>query len=124
MGELMVSEPYFVLVQEGQVIDCAQHPAAMMWAALDPEVSFKVAIGVIDELGHKEIVGVCAEFHKHDGDTFYLTSDMDGYMRLINRAEDSVEVIKSRVCQLYGMKRFSDPFNFTKVKLYQGGCLG
>jgi hypothetical protein len=96
----------------------------MFWTALDPALPFKVAIGVIDETGHREIIGVCAEFKKHDGNNFYITSDTDGYMRMINDAEDSVEIIKSRMLQLFSMKRFSDPFNFSKIKLYQGGCMG
>jgi hypothetical protein len=124
VGELTVSEPYFILVQGGCTLDSSQHPSALMWSLLDPEVGFKVAIGVIDEYGHREIVGICAEFSCYGGDTFYLTSDMDGYMRMINLAETSVEIIKSRLYQLYSMKRFSDPFNFSKIKLYQGGCMG
>lgn len=123
-GELMVSEPYFVLVQDNEPVDSSQHPAALIWSALDDDKDFKVAIGVIDGDGHKEIIGICAEYIAGEGEIFYLTSDMDGWMRTINRADDSVEVIRSRLCQLFNMKRFSDPFNFTKVRLYKGGVMG
>lgn len=121
----MLSEPYFVLIQDGEAVDAAQHPAALLWAGLDENSPFKVAIGVVEETtGHKEIVGVCAEFKKHGGNSFYVTSDTDGYMRMLTNEDNSIEIVKSRILRLYAMKRFSDPFNFTKVKLYQGGCMG
>jgi|WetSurMetagenome_2_1015567.scaffolds.fasta_scaffold01858_21 hypothetical protein len=117
----MVSPPFYMLVQDNDVLDCCQSPNALLWTALDPTKNFAVAIGVINEEGQKEVVGTCATFEaKADGTVYYLTSDIDGYMRMVNKAGGPVETIKDRVCFLYKQGYLSDPCNFSKIALVEG----
>jgi hypothetical protein len=115
-----VSAPFFMLVQDGEVLDCCQNPNALMWTLLNDDADFSVAVGVINEEGTREIVGTCAEFKtKPDSTIAYLTSDMDGYRRLVSKG-DAADCIRNRVCMLFGAGRLADPCNFSKVEMVEG----
>ncbi len=118
---MTVSAPFFMLVQDDKVLDCCQNPNVLMWTLLDAERSFAVALGVINEEGNREICGKCAEFTAKPGSTvFYVTSDMDGYLRLVNNSGGAAEFLRNRVSTLFGRGLLSDPCNFSRVVLWDG----
>jgi hypothetical protein len=116
-----ISPPFFMLIQDDDVLDCCQDPTVLMWSLLDRASYFVVAVGVINEEGKREIVGKCAEFHADpNGTVFYITSDVDGYLRLINKAGGPVDCIRNRIGTLYTKGMLSDPCNFSHIVLWDG----
>jgi hypothetical protein len=91
-----------------------------MWTLLNDDSDFSVGVGVINEEGKREIVGTCAEFRAMTGSTVaYLTSDMDGYRRLVSKG-DAADCIRNRICTLYRNGYLSDPCNFSHVTMQEG----
>lgn len=108
-----------MLVQDNQILDCCQHPGALMWSLLDSESSFMVIVGIIEN-GKRKILGACAEFRSSPGGrVFYLTSEADGYMRQVGKT-GSVDILRERITLLYRAKKLSDPFNFSRISLWEG----
>jgi hypothetical protein len=121
MEQQTVSPPFFMLVQDDVILDCCQNPSALMWSLLDDTEDFSVGVGVINEEGKREVVGTCADFHANPGGTvFYLTSEMDGYRRLVNKAGGSVNSVRQRVCHFFNQGYLSDPCDLTHVDLWEG----
>jgi hypothetical protein len=115
-----ISPPFFMLVQGNEILDCCQSPVALMWTMLSEKENFKVAVGVVNEEGKREIVGTCGEFKTRPNSTvLYLTSEMDGYLRLVSKG-DPVGVMRNRVCTLFNKGMLSDPCNLQRVMLWEG----
>ena len=109
-----------MLVQEDDILDVCQDPNFLMWCCIEDNKDFHVAVGVINEEGRREVVGTCADFRAMEGGlVYYITSEMDGYHRMIGKT-GAGDLIRNRVCTLYGKGSLSDPCNFQCVHLWEG----
>ena len=112
-----VGPPWFILIQDGVVLDVSSRPGGLMWCLLEADSSFKVAVGVLNEFGLKEIAGLCAEYTHDVGNRWYLSSPMDGHMRMVGITGTPDECILQRLATLNRQGRFNDPLRMEFVDL-------
>ncbi len=109
--------PWFILIQDGEVLDVSHRPGALLWCLLEADIDFKVAVGVINEFNKNEIAGVCAQYFHGAGTAWYLTSPMDGNRRMVGQAGTPAECIRQRLSTLYKQGRLTDPLHMDFVLL-------
>jgi hypothetical protein len=108
-----------MLVQEDEILDVCQDPNFLMWCCIEDNKDFHVAVGVINEEGRREVVGTCADFRACPCmSECYITSDVDGFSRLLGKASPS-DTVRNRVCTLYCQGKLNDPCCFSKVLMWE-----
>ena len=109
--------PWFILVQNGEILDVSSRPTSLMWCLVDPDESFSVMFGILNEFGIHEILAPCAEYIQSVGSIWYLTSPFDGDRRMVGITGTSIDCISGRLALMYKKGRLDDPLNFGKVLL-------
>ncbi len=109
--------PWFILTQGGEVLDVSHRPGALLWCLVEADSDFKVAVGVVNEFGNKEIAGICAEYLHGNDTVWYLTSPMDGVRRLVGKTGTPMECIQQRLSTLFKQGRLTNPIYLDYVLL-------
>ena len=103
-----VSKVRFLLIQ-GKVLDAWHHPNNLGYQALDDTEPFKVAIGCVNEFGEQEIIGIVAvATPMPDCARWVVSSEMDGYDRMVGCTGRMADYVKDRLYSYYRNDMFSD----------------
>ena len=94
----------FILIQ-GEILDIAETPAELQWGLVDNNQDFSVKLGVVKDNKHQYDRPIADYNYRPEG-FWNLTSPMDGYKRLVGRAEPATEVIRDRLQALYKAGEF------------------
>jgi hypothetical protein len=101
-----VSDVCFLLIQ-GEIIGVADQPHKLNYADLDRANNFQVAIGCVNEFGKPEIIGIVAEGYPVPGCfTWRVSSELDGYNRLVGGGDTIGEWIRYRLQTYWYQNRF------------------
>jgi hypothetical protein len=103
----MMTRLCFILIQ-GEILDIAETPAELHWSFVDHEKDFSVKLGIVKNNKHQSERPIAAYNYRPEG-FWNLTSPMDGYKRLVGRAEPATEVIRDRLQALYKAGDFDKP---------------
>jgi hypothetical protein len=110
----------FLLIQDG-IKDAADNPSDLRYSRIDPDHDFQVAVGCVNEFGEREIVGVIARAQPVEGcHSWRISSEIDGYSRLIGRRNCMSSVVKGRLHTFYRMGLFSDILQLPKAMVVSG----
>ncbi len=120
-GKYVATHEYeliFLLMQDG-IKAGAPDILKLDFTGLDAAKSWAIVAGVECE-GQRRVIGPVVTFNAKPGAKFYrLTSDMDGYNRLVGHVGDSVEVIVSRLTTIAINNGFDDHANLSKITLWE-----
>ncbi len=111
-------EPWFLLSQDAEILDVSSKPSSLLWCLIEVDKDFSILIGTINEFGKHEIIGACGEyFHIEGGNTWMVTSPMDGYDRRVGITGTPASFIKSRLTTMHHNKKFDNLLNYPQVTL-------
>lgn len=115
-----VSKPVFLLIQ-GDVLDMWHSPSDLGYQVLDDTEPFKVAIGCTNEFGEPEIVSTVAIATPMPNCVrWVVSSEMDGYNRVVGCTGRMADYIQDRLCSYYRSGRFSDLCNLPQPITIRG----
>jgi len=98
----------FLLIQGG-VLSTADTPDALDYDLCDASKTWEVFLGHVNEFGDREISGCVARVHPClDCRTWRISSDQDGYARLVGAIGSPDYIIAQRLMTLYWSDRFYD----------------
>jgi len=98
----------FLLIQ-GDIVDCTSRPDTLTCISIDDANDFQVAVGWVNDIGEREVVGIVAEAHPlADANRWRVSSELDGYSRMIGITGRMSEFIKNRLCVYWNNDRFYD----------------
>lgn len=111
----LFSEPKFLLIQCGRILDCSKDPDTLIWPVADKQADIIVAMGVRNEFGEREIAGVVGHYKYKPFARKWLVS--------INETRPYETAITGRpgklLCQclksLQYSGRLNDPCNLSQV---------
>jgi hypothetical protein len=103
----------FLLIQDGEVRDCADRPCRLNWWAIKAFDAWRVAIGGINEFGEHEVAGIVAEVYptSYDAPDIRISSELDGLDCLIANYPSITRAVFSRLDRLYCRSRLNDLAN-------------
>jgi hypothetical protein len=103
----------FILIQDG-IVDVTDRPCRLHWEHLLVDAGWKVAIGIVNEFGEREIAGIVAEVYA-TGEwcprAVRISSEMDGLDALIDGYPSVPDFVLRRLDSMYCRGRFNDPAN-------------
>ena len=102
----------YILMQKGRILDTATHPATLLYSAIDTQKNWGVWVGCINEFGKKEVVACVASVRINNTlDVWYITSPLDGYLRMVGRVGTMQELVRERLRILCNNGHFNDLAN-------------
>ena len=107
----------FLLVQNKQILGGAAMPTRVPFEKLDPAQSWEIVAGVENP---RKIIGPICTFKALPGARYYrITSDLDGYHRLVGHAGTSVDLVFTRLETMMRNDVFSDHANLGKIEAFE-----
>jgi len=112
----------FLLTQDNKIIGGADKPSQVPFVKLDPNKSWAIVAGIEGLLPRGErqkVLGPVVEFTAKPGAKNYvITSDLDGYRRLVGHVGDSVDLVLRRIQIMEMNGRFADHGNLGKIEAF------
>ena len=103
-----ISDIRFLLTQ-GEVVDVSSRPDTLDYSLIDGSNDFQVAVGCINEFGKSEVVGTVAHAYPTPDCVYWcVSSELDGYNRMVGIVGSMAEFIQRRLCIYLRQGRFHD----------------
>ncbi|GMU26233.1 MAG: hypothetical protein AMXMBFR16_11380 [Candidatus Uhrbacteria bacterium] len=116
-----ILEWVYLLMQGDRILSVEPYVTMLDDNELDVNAAWRIAVGVVNEFGRREIAGVVAEFTPRVNSTvYYLSSPMDGHERLVGKTVDSRTMIFDRISKLAQNGRYNDLACLPRVTLREG----
>lgn len=111
------SRPKYLLIQNNKIIDAADDPDGLIWLAANKQADILVAVGVVNEFGHREIAGIIAHYKYRPFCNRWLVS-VDGAKPYETRVTGKPGyVLKSCLMDLLRQGKLNNLTNLSKVIL-------
>jgi len=107
----------FLLIQSNKILGGAAMPTRVPFEKLNPAQSWEIVAGIENP---RKIIGPICTFKALQGSRYYrMTSDLDGYHRLVGKDTNSVNAVMSRLESMMRNDAFSDHGNLGKIELWE-----
>jgi hypothetical protein len=126
MPAIMTTEPVklaktFLLIQDGVVLHKSATPSFLRFDRVNEDKNFQVAIGCLNELGKKEVVGTVANaIPKYASMSYRVSSAIDSDNRLVGCALPMTEIIRQRLSVYWRKGQFDDLCNLPQTVVVIG----
>jgi hypothetical protein len=117
MIEQLVSAPRFLLIQNDEILDMSDSPVDLAYSYADKQTDIIVALGVRNEFGRNEVVGICGHYrYRPFANTWAVSVDND------TPTETTVDgrpgqLLRDCLYELKKQGRLNDPMNFSRVMI-------
>jgi hypothetical protein len=113
--QCLVSAPRFLLIQNDEILDISASPVDLSYSFADRQADIIVALGVRNEFGQNEIVGVCGHYRYRPFAKTWLVSVDDDTATETTVDGRPGQLLRDCLYELKKNGRLNDPMNFSKV---------
>jgi thiamine pyrophosphate-dependent acetolactate synthase large subunit-like protein len=117
MIEQLVSAPRFLLIQNDEILDISSSPVDLCYSYADRQADIIVAVGVRNELGQNEVVGICGHYRYRPFCKTWIIVVDDNIPTEVDITGNPGQLLRDCLYELKKMGRLNDPCNFSRVTI-------